>query len=504
MAETDISKRDFLKATATTLALASLPFATRKALGEDQWDLIVVGAGSAGLPAAIFAAERGAKVLVLEGSHRIGGTLDRSSGQMSAAGTSLQRAKGIKDTPDDHFDDVMRISHGTANPDMVRLAVDNAADTIEWLLSLGWRPLPDHPIKGFGHEDYLIARYQWGADGGMSVYRAIEPVVLDLMEREKLTIMTHSEAVDLMTGRDGAVTGVVVQDPDGQRLSYQSRNVVLTTGGSGGGPEMFEDLNGAPLYARIAYPYNKGGGVKLGLAAGGFVHGRDKYLCNDGTLLTDMNYPSPPLAGAITREDRRPPWEIYVNVNGERFTREADKSVHKRETAVLAQPGHRYWVVFDDAILDEAPPFLDGWSREDIRKGFGKHHMFFSGETLADLARWTGIDADGLDRTVSEYNTAQASGTDAAFGRTHMPRPIATPPYYAIRMQGNAILVFGGLATDTGLQVIREDGTPIPGLYAAGEVLGKAPFTGSSYAGGMSLTPALTLGRLLGQRILPV
>ena len=145
-AETAVSKRDFLKATATTLALASLPFATRRALAEDEWDAIVIGGGSAGIPAAIFAAERGAKVLIIEGSHRIGGTLDRSSGQLSAAGTSLQKAKGIKDTPQDHFDDVMRISRGTANPEMVRVAVDNAADTIEWLISIGWTALPEHPV----------------------------------------------------------------------------------------------------------------------------------------------------------------------------------------------------------------------------------------------------------------------------------------------------------------------------------------------------------------------
>ena len=502
MSGLELSKRDLLKASATGFVLASLPWHARQALAEDMWDVVIVGGGSAGLPAAIFAAERGAKVLVIEGSHRIGGTLDRSGGQMSAANTSLQRAKGIVDSPEDHFKDVMRISRNTADPAIVRLAVENAADTIEWLLSIGWSPLPEHPVKGQGHEDYLIARYQWGPEGGMSVQRALEPVVLNLLNSGQLTILTHTEAVDIQLDGD-AVTGIVAEH-DGKRIVYQSRNVILTTGGAGGDPEMFEELNGVKQYARWAYPYNKGGGVKLGVAAGGFVHGKDKYLCNDGTVLEDMNYPSPQVAFGITREDHRPPWEIYVNVRGERFTKEAAASVDAREHAVLAQPDHRYWVIFDDAILEEAPPFLTGWSKEDMRLGFGKQHMFFAADSLSNLARWTGIDDAGLTATVDAYNAAQAAGRDPDFGRTHMPKPIRKPPFYAIQMQGNAILSFSGLAVDTSLRVIREDGTPVPNLYAAGEVLGKAALTGSAYVGGMSLTPALTFGRMLGQRIIPI
>ena len=383
-----------------------------------------------------------------------------------------------------------------------RLAVENAADTIEWLLSLGWTALPDHPIKGQAHEDYLIARYQWGPEGGMTVYRAMEPVILKLLAEKKVSILTETQASELITDSAGAVTGVVAEGPDGQRLSYNSRNVVIAAGGSGGGPEMFQELNGAPLYIRMAYPYNRGGGAKLGVAAGGYIRGQEHYLCNDGGVLLDTNYPSPQLASAITNAEQREPWEIYVNQHGERYTKEADPSVDNREHALRKQPGHRYWAVFDDAILSEAPPFLRGWSTAEIRQGFGKHHMFFKAETLEDLAMWTGVEEAGLTKSVSAYNAAQDSGHDEAFGRDHMPLPISKPPFYAIRLQGYSILVFGGLAVDTSLRVIREDGSPIPNLFAAGEVLGKAAYTGSAYVGGMSLTPALTAGRLLGQKFM--
>ncbi|MCH8188930.1 MAG: FAD-dependent oxidoreductase [Proteobacteria bacterium] len=103
----------------------------------EPWDVIIVGAGTTGMPAAIFAAQRGARVLILEAAPEVGGTLHLSAGQMSAAGSRLQAEKGIEDTPDEHYDDCMRISNNTADPVLVRLAVDNAADTLDWLQDIG-------------------------------------------------------------------------------------------------------------------------------------------------------------------------------------------------------------------------------------------------------------------------------------------------------------------------------------------------------------------------------
>jgi fumarate reductase flavoprotein subunit len=308
----------------------------------------------------------------------------------------------------------------------------------------------------------------------------------------------------LITTVDGQITGVTARGQDGAKLDYQARNVLLASGGAGGDPAMFEKLNGAPLYCRWAYPYNKGAGVTLGESVGGYVRGVENYLCNDGAILSDMAYPSPVSASAVTDSAKRQPWEIYVNVNGERFGQEAHPSVDVREHNVLKQPGHRYWIVFDDQILDQAPPLIAGWDRDAIRRAFGKHHMFARGDSLLELAKWAGVDADGLQRSVAAYNAGQSSGEDG-FGRTHTPLPIARPPFYAVRVQGFSILTYGGLAVDQTLRVQRGDGSVVPNLYAAGEVLGKGSLSGQAYVGGMSLTPALTFGRLIAQRIaLPV
>ena len=124
-----------------------------------KWDVIIVGAGTAGLTAAIFGARQGLKILVLDVAPKMGGTLHLSTGQMSAAGTKLQAELGIDDDADRHFDDIMRISRGTADRDIARLAADNAAATFDWLMDNGFDLRDGHPVDGVAHEPYSRRRY---------------------------------------------------------------------------------------------------------------------------------------------------------------------------------------------------------------------------------------------------------------------------------------------------------------------------------------------------------
>jgi fumarate reductase flavoprotein subunit len=198
-----------------------------------------------------------------------------------------------------------------------------------------------------------------------------------------------------------------------------------------------------------------------------------------------------------------PLWEIYVNVHGKRFMREDQPSPHARELALLEQPDHRYWAIFDARALEKSEPFIRNWSRAKIRRAFRFRPTFTRASSLSELAAKTGIEEDGLLASVAEYNEGQQRGCDA-FGREQLPAPIATPPFHAIRCQGCTLIAFGGLAVDSSLRVVREDGTSIEGLYAAGEVLGAAAFAGRARCRGMSLTPALTLGKLLGEQLIPL
>ncbi|MSO98116.1 MAG: FAD-dependent oxidoreductase [Rhodospirillaceae bacterium] len=496
-----ISKRVFLRSTGLIAGTAILGI--RRARATEGWDVIVVGGGTAGLPTAIFAAERGAKVLLIEKSGLLGGTLDRSAGQIAAAGTKFQSAKNIQDTPEAHFEDIMRITRGTCDPALARLLVDNATATIDWLADNGYTTLPEHPVIEGEHEAFTTARYLWGPEGGRSILKVLKPQAEAAIAAGKVTALMRTGAVELMQDVKGAVIGVITEDSDGLRAEHTGKSVVLTSGGCASNPKMFEDLHGVPLYARAAYPFSQGKGIELGVAAGGYVRGGEKYLCNSGSVLADINYPSPIFGSAVTDPRRRQPWEIIVNRRGERFVREDHPSVDEREHALLKQPGMRSWVVFDQEMLDKAPPLMPALGNERMLGLFDAHPMFAKADTIEGLAKKLGITPNGLIQSVANYNDGQAKGVDI-FGRKHMPLPMARAPYYAVAQQGITIISFAGLAVDNTLRVVKEDGEPVVNLYAAGEVLGAGATSGNAYTNGMLVTPALTFGRLLGSKLLPL
>ena len=463
------------------------------------WDVIVVGGGTAGLPCAIFAARRGAKVLLLDAADKLGGTLHLAQGQLSAAGTKVQKAKGISDTPDEHFADILRISKDTVDHPLVRLAVDNAAETFDWLMDAGFEMVPEHPVEGRAHEPYSKQRYYWGVDYGRSIAKVLVAQIEPEIARGAVTLRlsTPVKALDMA---DDAVRGVVV-GKGAAREVIQGRHVVLACGGYAANPDMFAALNGIPLFGQGAYRYSQGVGITLGLSAGGYLRGGQNYLSNFGVILEDEHYPSPVFGRFNTYPAQRQPWEIYVNIHGKRFVREDEPSVDAREHALLAQPGLRYWIVFDESIRRAAPPQMTDRSREDIAALFDRHPMFVKADSLAQLAARIGVSADALSATVAAYNRGHKEGRDA-LGRQHMPLSIGDAPYYAVRHQGTSVTSTVGLAVNHVLQLIRPNATVVPGIYAAGELLGAGQLMGSAFCGGMMGTPALTYGRLLGDKFL--
>ncbi len=499
--QVQVNKRDLLAGAGAAAALALMPRISRAA--SETWDLIVVGGGSAGLPCAIFAAQQGARVLVVDRAHRLGGTLDRSFGQIAAAGTRIQAEQGIEDSPEAHFDDIMRISKGKVDQDLIRVFVNEAAKTIDWLIANGLTPLPGHPVMTGGHEPYRARRYQWAEKNGVAILKILLPQFLDLARKGSIEFLIRTDALELIQDDSGSVNGVMVRDALGRKMDLLGRKVALTSGGCAANPEMFEKLHGTPLYASLAYPFNLGGGLEMGVAAGGTLRGAELFQTFFGMVLNDFNVPSTPAPVPVrTNPESRIPWEVYVNTAGQRFVREDHPSVDAREHALLGQTNHRYWIVFDQAILDAAPSMVMGWDRARLDWAFDKYHFFSRGDSIGELAYWAGIDADGLAASIERYNSGQSGGQDADFGREHMPLPVGKPPYYAIRMQGTQLLSFAGLNVNTSLEVLNGNGDPIPNLYAAGEVLGAGATTGFGIVNGMLLTPALVFGRMIGERVL--
>jgi fumarate reductase flavoprotein subunit len=501
-------RRSVLKAAAALAGSATLALPGRAlaASRERRWDLIVVGGGNAGLPAAIFAAQRGARVLIIDTAAQLGGTLHLSTGQMSAAGTKLQISKGITDSPQSHYDDVMRISGNTADPQLLRLAVDQAAPAFDWLTDHGFKALPEHPITGTTHDPYSHARYAWGKEGGRSILKVLLEQLQPHLDTGRVQTLLQTEVTRLLQARDGSVRGVETRNLDEEKTQHLARYTVLTCGGYTDNRALFEKYEGHRSYSQSTYPFSQGAGYTLGEAAGGYIRGGENHTPLFGAVLANDDYPSPMRAMVRHFPPDRPPWEIFVNRAGQRFVREDVPSHTSYEHALGAQPDERCWVVFDDAILNAAPPLAAGfgvrYSQQDLRKLFdGGTPHFYRADSIAELAQKAGVDASGLSATIADYNRAQASGQDA-LGRQYLPLPIAKAPYYAIRLQSWNLTSYAGLAVDRQLRVIRRDGTAIRNLYAAGELLGMGQLMGHAVCGGMSVTPALAFGRLLGREIL--
>jgi fumarate reductase flavoprotein subunit len=464
-----------------------------------NWDVIVVGAGSAGLPAAIFAAKRGARVLQIEADGRIGGTLYWSSGQISAAGTRLQKSLGIEDTWEDHWADAQRIAKNTIDPTLGKLAVQNARDTFEWLIDIGFKPAPETPLTGMGHEPYRVRRYYWGTNLAVSILDAIRPVHERLVAAGRIELRLGTRLVSLVQ-EGGRVVGILAER-NGARETLRAQNVVLTTGGYAANPELWKELTpGIPLRSRCN-PYARGEGIVAARAIGAKVDGGEKFLCTFAGVLDDPDDPLTAVPSLVLAPHRRMPWEIYVNADGKRFVREDHPSVDHREHALLKQKDMAMFIVFDEGIRQNAPP-IDGLRGEKVCELFGRHPNYSVADTLAGLAQRMGVPAGNLEATVATYNRAVDADRDAEFGRLHLLRRIEKGPFYAIHAGGVTVVSPAGLNANDRLQVLKHDGTPVPGLYAAGEILGFGRLSGHAFVNGMSLTPALTFGKLLGEKIL--
>lgn len=462
---------------------------------SDFYDVVVVGAGTSGLPCALEASAGGARVVVLEKAGDIGGTLHVSGGHMSAGGTRRQRSLGIDDSPAGHLADVMRISGGTGRRDIIELAVNLAPETLDWLDEQGFEFDPATPRIVRGHEPYSVPRTSYGPKGGGTILTLLRALV----DAAGIEVRLGTRAERLLV-EGGRVYGVAVAGGGEVRALH----TVLATGGYGANSDLFEELEGRPLFT-AAVPGSTGDGLAMARAIGAAVGGRGTFIPTFGGL------PDPHDPGRVRMEDRplliadeRAPWEIYVDRHGRRFVAEDDPSIDAKERRLAALDDLTFWTVFDDRAVAESPDIVVGWTPEQLRAAANQAAGVFAAPGLAELGGLAGIDPAGLPTTVARYNDSVRAGADLEHGRRTMPAPIERPPFYAMRNHGVTLITFCGVDVDSELRVRREDGAPIDGLYAIGEVIGAGATSGNSFCGGMMVTPSLAFGRWLGKRLAQV
>lgn len=463
---------------------------------DQIWDVIVVGAGTAGLPTAIFAGRRGARVLLIEAADRIGGALHLSSGSLSAAGTKRQKEKGIDDSPENQFNDSLRISHGTGDRTVLRLWHNNAAKTFDWLMDQGLDVPDSDPILNPAHEFYNTPRTYTPKKQAIAYLELFTPMLQEQIDSGAVTLALDTRISRLIRSEDGAVTGIEAEGPDGKVVAT-GKSVVLTTGGYLSNPVMWRELHGQPLYS-YGWPHAQGDGHKAAEAIGANIRHAENFLPTFGAI-HDIDEPGKYWIGSKMLPSVRDPWEVFVDDKGRRFIREDCPSVDERERALLRTGSLTFWTLFDEAIHRDAPQFYF-WPEEKLKRAFDKAEDFLKADTLEDLAKAMGVDPTVLAHTVREYNQAQAAGSDA-LGRKFMPAPIAEGPFYAVRTYGTSVTSFAGVGVNGDLNVLDAEDRPIQNLYAAGEVLGMGVF-GHSFLGGSTISSSITFGRLLGGQIL--
>lgn len=231
----NLNRRTLLTAAAALLIART---DTLRADPAQHYDVIVVGGSTAGIPCALFAAQGGARVLLIEKSPALGGTLFWSTGQIAGAGTVFQQRLGITDSPDAHFADCMRINENTADPALTRLTVDHAGDTINWLAEHGFEVMAGHPVTGIGHDHFTARRYQQGVKSGLSILNAFLPSLEASIARQQISLLTGTAVQGLIQENSGKVVGVTASGPLGTQ-DFRGSHVVLASGGCAANPRLF-------------------------------------------------------------------------------------------------------------------------------------------------------------------------------------------------------------------------------------------------------------------------
>lgn len=473
-----------------------------------KFDIIIVGAGTAGMMCAIFAAQRGKRVLVLEKSDHIGGSMHWSGGHMSAGGTKLQKRLGIEDSPDMHFEDIVRINNKTGDLNLIRKAVDLAPDTIDWLDDHGFEFDPICPRIVYGHVPYETARTHYGVDNAKTTLKTMLPHWEKGISQCLITLALEHEVVRL-SKKEERYEVVHCQTEQGS-CSYSAENIVLTTGGYGSNPEFFRSQHpGIPLVS-ATYPTAKGDGHKLVLEESGSMRYSHHHLSSMGGI------ESPVGSGrcdfyegwaSVLTSVYRPPRDIYVDQNGHRFMKEDEINPDTRERIMLANDIWHFWIIFDEEALLERDenglenPIIINWNTEKLKEEATKERFLFCADNISDLASKIDIPASNLENTITEFNLMVDQGEDHSFGRKYLKNKVQKGPFYALKVHASVLVTFGGVTVNADLKVLSNDGEILDGLYAAGEILGLGATSGGAFCSGMSITPALSFGRWLGSTI---
>ena len=451
---------------------------------DSTYDVVVIGAGGAGLCAAIEAKNNGAKnVVLVEKMPYVGGNTLLSYAELACAGNWLQKEKGIEDSNEKFAQEMWEGGGKVAKKEMVDTVVYNALDAALWL----------RDTIGVKYQDYLVH------EGGHSVPRAVEPIDLGpgmvepLLAKAKelgVEVICNTKAEELVVNDAGRVVGVKVTSGNKKATFTADKGVVLTTGGFGANVEMRQKYNKRwetldESVQTTNSPAIVGDGIIMAEKIGAQLEGME-YI---------QLYPfNNPMTGVFYGIEA-PSWSgegiIYVNEDGKRFVNELGMRDVRAE-AILAQKGPVY-AIYNQEVAD----------RLKLEEKFANEYaqcleggVFYKADTLEEIAKYFNINADNLVKTMDNYNKYMKEGVDPEFGRTTSMVPMNGGPWFILKGVVSVHHTMGGVMIDKEAHVINTEGKIIEGLYAAGEVTGSVH--GNNRVGTCAIADITVFGRIAG------
>lgn len=455
-----INRRDFVRTALGAGALTALSFTgltgcapqkadAPKVQDGGTFDVIVIGAGGAGMTAAMSAHDGGARVILLEKMAVPGGNTCCAEGGMNACGTKLQAEEGIADSVDLFAADTYKGGHDRGNMELIRYMCEHSNAAIERLAE---RSMFLTKISTSGGAS--VPRIHRPEDGSAVGKYLVKHMCEQCAERG-VDAVTHMSVQDILM-KDGAVAGVrALDDRSNKLVEYYAPSVIIASGGFGANHKMLAQYRPELLEAVTTnQPGAQGDGITLGEAVGADTVDIDQIQVHPTVEQS---------TSILLSEGIRGDGAILINAEGNRFTDE----LLTRDVVSAAewkQPGGWAYAVFDKTVYDE---------NKSIKEKFEKRNLALSADTLEDLARKMDITStDNFIAALTTYNNAIANGTDDPYGRWKSRNPIVDAPFYAIKVAPGIHHTMGGLRVDVNTCVLNKNKQPIPGLFAAGEVTG--------------------------------
>ncbi|ABZ77398.1 flavocytochrome c [Shewanella halifaxensis HAW-EB4] len=449
---------------------------------EQNFDVVVIGSGGAGLSAAITAKNAGADVVIIEKMPTVGGNSLITGGQMNVPGNWVQKSMGIEDSIDVFVQDTLKGGDYLGDPEMVRLMAEEALPAAEWLrdyIKVDFYPDQLFQFGGHSVKRALIPRNHTGAEW-ISKFMA-------KTDELEIPIHTRTTATALIQDQNGRVIGVEAEK-NGQKITYMAdRGVIMATGGFGANVAMrtkyVPELDNR--YGTTNARGIMGDGIVMAQKLNAKTHNMESIqtypICHTDTgvisLIADSRF-----FGAIV-----------VNKEGHRFVEELERrDVISR--AILAQTNQQAYVLWGseiEQIAETAKVHKDEFN-ELNRKG-----MMYKADSIEELASKFGVDKKALMKQVERVNQFAKNGKDSEFNHRGGLKPIMKAPFYMLVAKPSVHHTMGGLMTDTKTRVLDSKGKVIDGLYAAGEVTGMTH--GSNRLGGNAITDITVFGRIAGK-----